>query len=1159
MSGLHVYRSNRTEALVAVLAERLRGAIDDPFRPIEVVVGSRGMERHLRHALAEKLHICANMEFPFPAAAIDDLLPGLDEVLDPWSTNAMTWALLEVLPACAAAPGAEPLRRYLGVPNPRGTIDARTWGLARRIADLFDSYITYRPGLITNWAQGSNEGTSATIRWQPLLWRALSTHIGPTPHRAERFAGLDTADLGEVERPLYVFGLSTMAKTWLDALSVVARRRPVDLFLLCPSNQYWGDVSRRASILPGLATTPPDEVAARLRGDHHDGLFGDAGHPLLASWGRLGRDMQIMLESLPDGFDDGTTDLFPDPRNGVQSGSALSVLQSDIISAGHPTHQPDHPARILDPNDRSIQIHCCHGPTRQVEVLRTVLLELLDDNPDLQPRDIVVMTPDIDAYAPLIGAVFESGQPYPGRRGWDESGSPKLPWALTDLAVRRLNPVADALLRVLAMVDGRVTATEVIELLTLEPVSERFKISPDDLSVLRGWVHDVGIRWGVDEAHREEHNQPADIQNTWRFGLDRLLMGVVMPDDGRHPAGVRPFESVEGGGTRLIGRFTAFCAALFDHIDRLKSPRTLLEWARDLTVATDSLTATSGTATWLTHRVRAELTTLKEEAEAAKSVRMVSLDALRASLTQRFEVASTARHGRGGAITFSGMQPERAVPFRVVCLLGMDEGTFPRNGDRPAFDIMRQSPRVGDRNVRDEDRYLLLEAVLSARTHLMVFYTGRDVRTNEVLPPAVPVSELQDALDATWPSMPAQEPKAPRPSALLTRVHALQAFDARDFDADSPFSYDVRLLQGVRQSVGPRTGVEAFLSMDVAASSAGAAVQEIRLRDLVGFWRHPIRAFLQRALRIRLTSHDAVEVADREPIELGWLDNNRLLEALVAPSGNGQPLGELRDTLRGAGELPLGGSGDVLFESMSGLAATMHAKAAEICGWRADALHDVDIDLTLPSGRLGGRIADCSDGPLVLFRHGEERGVDLLDAWLRLLTWRALDASAPRRALVVFGRLDTAGREQVAPIGLEVHNDDGLLDWLFEKRNAGLRCPLPFFPKSGLKLIKALLHKKSGLPDEWRDADRLETDPIDDEAASAISIGLDAAMKEWLGGFGRGEGAERYNVHAFGDTAPFWDATGEVDRAFLALSFRVWEPIVTARRTPAKMRGWGEP
>jgi exodeoxyribonuclease V gamma subunit len=1107
MAGLHLHRSNRIEILVEILAAQLRtAAVGDPFAPVEIIVGSRGMERWLRQALAERIGICANVAFPFPAVALEKARTGSGPTLDPWTPAVLTWGLLDTLPDAARGPGCEALQAYLEG-GAAGGVDGFAWGFARRLAELFDRYVTWRPELAIAWSEAD------AIGWQPTVWSAVQRAIG-APHRALR---LRDAPAPEPGPPLRIFALSTLAPAWLDGLAHIAAARDVEFYLLCPA----------------------------------DGHFADdrGGHPLLASWGRVARDLQTLIGALPEGVVQSGTDLFLDATiapDGAPRRTALRTLQEDIRRATRPGDRDDFATRVFDPSDTTIQLHDCHAAVRQVEVLRDALLALLDADPTLAPRDIVVMTPDLDTFAPRFAAAFDVGEAAPGGSGeWPGAGAPRLPYEIADRTVRRLNPVADALLRVLALVDGRATASEVLDLLAIAPVAARFDILPDDLPRIRTWATEAGICWGADAGHRARLDQPEEGQNTWRFGLDRLLLGIVCRDDGRAPAGIRPREAAEGADTRLVGGLCEFASSVFAAIEALRAPRSPAAWAVDLAAAVEALTRTEGQAAWLSRLVREELRALAAEAAAAGSRATVAIGGIRAALAGRFEVAGAA-HGAGGAITLCGMLPERAVPYRVVCLLGMDDGAFPRSGTHLAFDLIAARPRIGDRNPRDEDRYVLLEAILSARDHLIVCFSGRDARTNAKRPPAVPVSELCDALDATWP----REPGAAPPSSLLAKQHTLQAFDPRNFGLEgAPRTFDRRLLGGARAAGGARDPAPPCLAPGLAVPAVDPDPEVMELDDLCRFWTHPLRVFAQRRLGLWLPWDDAGAAVDREPIELGWIDHARMLREIQVRRAAGVDLALARAALRAAGQLPLGAAGDVAFDTVVGLVDALEADA-ERAGWRRGA-PAVEIGTWLPEGRLVGSVEGATPGGLVHFAYGAERPVELLHTWLRLLAWRATEPRAVPRARIFFGKVKTNGDIERKVIGLDGASAGEALPLLARLRREGHHRALPYLPKSSLAVAKCAWDE-SALAGAARDPDRIAAGDWDGATAAILAQARDKALTAWRDE----ESGDAYYRHLFGLRPPFLGPEGQLDPAFAALAGRVWAPLLAARRTGTAVAAW---
>lgn len=1219
MPGFRVYRSNRIEALAEVLAEELRLLpLADPFAALQIVVGSRGMERWLRHRLALRLGVCAGVEFPFPEAMLDSILDGIlgepggggpgkeppedgeAGMPDPWSPAVLTWAILGALPGLLGRPGFEMLRAYLavedgGAPAPAGgtglpVIPAREHALAVQLGDLFDRYVTYRPQMAIDWSIGIPSGVSgqdAAFAWQPVLWDELRRRLLDAPHRASKIArAKELLDQGRAARlpvdPVRIFGVSALPPVWLDLLAGLGRVADVELYLLCPSGEYWADLGSRVRGRAEYRSLDRDRLAEVLLLPLPDDGKTEDGHPLLASLGRVARDFQVILETGAGGYRDERTDLFLLPENdvaGLRPGgapSALSRLQQDILYDRAPLAQADPAARLLLPEDDSIAIHACHGPTRQVEVLREALLGLLDDHPEIEPRDIVVMTPDIAAFAPLVSAVFGPGSRKgmdgdAGKGRWGAAGAPDLPFEIADLSVRRLNPVADVLLRVLRMATGRVEASALVDLLQIEPLRLRFGLEASDLPILEGWIRDSGIRWGLDAGHRESCALPGDPQNTWRFGLERLLLGVVAADEGDlYWGGVRPFDAMEGDGTRLLGRFVDLVAQLFSELADLSLPRPVQAWAPRLRVCADRLCATTPEAKWLSQRVREELEALGREATRAGCTRPVGQAAILSALEGRFEVASASSRQQSGAITFCAMVPMRSVPYDVVCLLGMDEGAFPRKGGSLAFDLCARSPRAGDREPRDEDRHLLLEALLSARRHLLVLYTGRDDRTNEERAPAVPVAELFDSIDGRFDVAGAVPGgRAPRASKWLRTEHALQGFSFRNFlpdrrnprdpEAPRPWSFDRRLLDGALALAARTQDVPPFFDPERAVQAVEPSV-DLSIGDLVGFLRRPIRTLLQRRLKVNLYDGGAA-TSDREPVALdelaGWQIKDEILGARLA----GRSAAQAERELRAAGLLPLGYAGKAAAQMPAAIVEAMLGGLGLLAGDGQIRPTDapVPVDLDLGKARLHGTVDGIFDGFAVELAFGNLAVRKLLGAWVRLLAWEAM-RPASHLAIVALGQV-AGGKPKVDMRGLAAPEDPvRVLRALADLHLLGSRQPIPLLGEASWVFVTGLAELIRG--EDATDpglGERLLADP---DAAEATGKALDRAIAAWEGGIGHpGESAEPHAARVFEGRVPMIAGdprAPSVDPDFARCSLLAFGPLQQALLPKKTVESWLE-
>ena len=471
---------------------------------------------------------------------------------------------------------------------------------------------------------------------------------------------------------------------------------------------------------------------------------------LLASWGQDVRELQLVAGPPADAdHHHGTT---------AATGTLLARIQADV-RADRPSPGPPLPGqadeRLELGGDRSIQVHACHGRARQVEVLRDAILHELAEDPALEPRDVIVMCPDIETFAPLIGATFGAGEISPEDDELEdlpeELRPPDLRVRLADRSLRQTNAVLGFVSRLLELADQRLTASQVLDLADREPVRRRFGLDDDDVARVEEWVAQSGIRWGLDAAHRAPFKLDKLPAGTWRSGLDRVLLGVAMTDEEQRLfGGVLPLDDVESGAIDLAGRLAELIDRLQAALDRMRKPMTVGGWTAAIAAAADAMTATAGRDAWQ----RAELQRLlddveREAAVAGAEATTLALAEVRALLAARLEGRPTRTNFRTGHLTICTLVPMRSVPHRVVCLLGLDDGEFPRKSVRDGDDLVLRDPHVGDRDSRTEDRQMLLDALMAATDRLIVTYTGKDERTNTPRPPAVPVGELLDVVDAT--------------------------------------------------------------------------------------------------------------------------------------------------------------------------------------------------------------------------------------------------------------------------------------------------------------------------------------------------------------------------------------------------------------------------
>ena len=1056
---LHVHRAERADGLVAALRAIMADRLGDPLTPEVLSVPTRGVERWLAQRLSASLGtsagradgICANVEFPPPHRLVMDSVAaasGIDPDSDRWRPARAAWPLLDVVDECLAEPWLHRLSVHLGSLGdaPDETRRARRFSSVRHLAELFDRYALYRPEMLLAWAAGEDTdgadlGLPDGAAWQAELWRRLRERIAEASP-AERLEDACTrlrSDPALVGLPprISLFGLTRLPSAHLRLLRALASHRDVHLLLLHPSPALWRRIAATEAHRPTTRRRRADVTAVLAR------------NRLLASWGQDAREMQLVIA------DDGEQQILDHHEPVEQHASTLLArIQDDVRADRLPpgaalAGQIDERHR-LDPGDRSIQIHSCHGRARQVEVLRDVILHLLADDPTLQPRDIIVMCPDIEAFAPLIQATFGAAETtgIPQDQPPPEIGPADLRVRLADRSLRQTNPVLAVVAQLIDLVEQRMTASQVLDFADREPVRRRFRLDDDDLARMQDWVAQSGIRWGLDAGHRAPLKLDSLAAGTWRAGLDRLLVGVAMTEDEQRLfGGVLPLDDVDSGAIDLAGRFAELVDRLHAAIDALSVAQTIDAWATAIAAAADALAATSARDAWQ----RAELQHVLDDIVAEAAVTSgagrtpIAPPELRALLADRLRGRPTRANFRTGHLTICTLVPMRSVPHRIVCLLGLDDGAFPRKASRDGDDLMLDDPHVGDPNPRSQDRQMLLDALLAATDRLIVTYSGNDERTNTRLPPAVPLGELLDVVDET-----ARTEVGAARSRIVVR-HPLQPFDPRNFVfgglvAGSSWSFDTVTLEGARASMSPRDEQRPFLAGALAPLDAPF----VEIDDVVRFVQHPVRAFLRRRLGISLRDFTE-EVQDGLRIELDglrrWSVGQRMLEARLA--GVARRTAVLAEIARGA--LPPGVLGQPVIDEVFPIVDAIVDEVA----FATDATtpsDSIDVRFALPDGRvLSGTIPGVSGDLLLTVTYSRVAAKHRIAAWLRLL---ALTAGHPDRpfSAVTIGR--SGGGAGVAVARIAPLADDagerrsaalGHLAALLDLYDRGMREPLPLY------------------------------------------------------------------------------------------------------------------
>lgn len=995
--GLIVHRGSRTERLAEVLADQLEAQRPaNPLATQTVVVAHPGLQRWLLGCLAQRHGphgehgIAANIEMILPWQWYERTARRVlgDEALigGAYRHELLRWRLLTTLPTL----DAPEVTAYLAGDD----LARRSFQLAEHLAGVYTQYLIYRPDWILQWEQSSRPDQD----WQASLWQQLRTGI-QRPHRAQRGTALLEAlqaGAASASAPLHVFGVSHLPPDVLQALQATSRHTPVHLYFPDPCREYWSDLrSRRFQLAQ--------------QGDP-EALYYEIGHPLLVALGRVPQDFCISLDEC-DAIEERDPLDEAEPLDEARSllarlQSSIRCLQPDLVGADFRTKLSAGSRKddLLSGmrNDPSLRAHACHTRLRELEVLKDSLLRCLADNPDLQHRDIVVMAPDISAYAPYLAAVF--GEPAQYR-----NDPLHIPWHLADVGLARAHPLMSAFTQVLELAESRFTVSEVMDFLDVPAVARRFAVDSSGRDALERWLRRAHVAWGLDAAMKAEVGAAATDSNSWQFGLDRLYAGLLVGQDkgsGRRDEplldGVLPLDGVWGNAVEALGQFDRLLGELRRARNEFGATRPLAEWSQWLLELIDALFLADMRDEAENHALdtlRKLAASLASQAMEAGMHAPLPWSVVREALRGALDAVPERQPFLLGGVTFCGLVPQRSIPFRVVCLLGMNEGEFPRPGNDAGLNKILAHPRHGDRDTRNEDRYLFLEALMSARDILHISHVGESVRDGKPRNPAAPLAELLQFLDEQHDL--ANEEKADRPWRIR---HPLQPFDARYYERDADgrprhdarlFSYNRAFLTAPAADVGQR-----FLDAAPLTRPNSPIPGEITLGALKRYWRDPTRDTLLRGQGISLQALDSAEWPDREPLETG-LDRierveHRLLSEALADGRHALPDAPPA-WLACSGMLADGAIGErtwvQLRDAINPLLTTAIALFADGRAQAATQAIDLDLGDGLHLAGVVERVFHDANGGLLLFDVQPTRVAGLRDMLGYYIDWAALRLS----------------------------------------------------------------------------------------------------------------------------------------------------------------------
>ncbi|AJC48702.1 exodeoxyribonuclease V subunit gamma [Allofrancisella guangzhouensis] len=906
--ALYTYPSNKLEYLVKIFSRLLKFNKKEVFDPIYILVGSRGMQHWLSMELAKQNSICMNTKFDMINSFIVNTcyeITNDQSHKKAYSKEVLSWRIFKLLDNI----GADKLKNYYKDSS------QRKYQLSSQIANVFSKYMKYRPAWLEKWQnlQFISNSPSDDEIWQAKLWQLLTNENSKTPTQIQKQA-LKKLNSEALPKNIYIFGVSTISPNNLEFLLEIAKHTRVHLLYLNPCSEYWYDL-KKAKIASWLNIEEDFTI-----------------QPLLASFGQQGKDFfsQLLEQDQQEftSFENFCEDVKITPS---KNNSLLTSIQRNILEL----NTEKYTINI----DKSIIINSCHSPLREVQVLHDNLLELFEQDSAIQPQDILVMCPNIEDYAPYIESVFTKTS---------SDSVNRLPCSIADRTIIDSESLAASFIEILKLPDSNFEITKIIDYLSVPALQRKFDITFDQLETIKYWLTEACI-------HRGLNNQTF----SWNWGLKRLLLGFCLDDE---PMIIEDsfltLPNIQTNEIQELGKLYELIELLQLFSEELKQKRTACDWQDFLLKVLDTLFNIDDSDEYITNIIKQNIAKIVQQTNQADFTELIELAVIRSILTTALSEPIVNNHFLRGKVTFCSMTPMRSIPFKVVAMLGLNSTTYPRKDTKISFDLTNYFPtQKGDRTKRDDDKYLFLETIISARSVLYLSFQGNSYKNNSEQEPSLIIKEFLNYLESyySWNNL-KKYPLHPFSPKCYTRGY--QSYDDKWLS----------LIKAEKKSFNSQKNANIELP------------SKFSIQEIINIFDDPFKSYSQYTLGLTLEENEP-GLSDTEPFEIDGLQIYRIKESLLCCYENCKDIDLTIKHLTLCGKLPQSPLTNELLHQNLNLVKNFYDKINCLN------LQDLTLETNIQNIKIYSSIKLSSDNTLVLYKISNLKPKDKLQLYLECILY----------------------------------------------------------------------------------------------------------------------------------------------------------------------------
>jgi len=944
-----VYKSNSLNTLLLEAYKIIQEKpLNNIFEKEIFVYDSKILFQYLNIFIAEKIGISANIKLYHP----NDFIWKLFEIISPkkklkntFTHSMMIWKIMKII---------DDKKIFENYNKKEAKLQKFKFSFL--MANIFEQYIFYRPNWINEWETEKNTSIiDQNDIWQIKLWIEIIKNSKKTHQYSYHFANLfynfqklfEEKKIQKKHLPSRCFIISSFAlnpsyirifqniSTYINIYFLYVTPFKKNIFNFIQDNNIFLNQKKNKK--------PCDNSLIKLWGQYEK---------IYALYIIRSKEMKII-------------NCFKENNNR----NLLNSIKNDLLKKNI-----NKKKRFLISTDNSISINICFNKKNEIEILHKKLLIFFNKNSSIKPKDVVVTSFSIENYISSINSVFAS-----------ENNKKQIPFFIANKFSKKTNIIISSFKKILNLANSRFHNEEILEFLDIPEIAKKFNLSEEEIKILYYWIEEANIRWAIDCKHKDYLSFPKNKQNTWLYGIEKLLLSYAMNDTEKVWNNILSCSSINGSRTEIIEKLIIFIKTLKKWQKKLSRSQYLIHWhslSKDLI---NDFFFCSQKIEKSIKMIQKNWTEMINNNLSSGYLKKVSINILIKNFFYKYYFNNHQKF-LPDVVNFCHPNAVCYIPFKIICIIGADHLSVPKINHLDKFNLLKKYPLIEDINIYQKYCYLFAQSISCAEQYFYISYVGYSIKDESKIYPSILIDQLLHYISSNFCfsgdcNLSLQD-NSKKIIKHLCKKYKIQYFYKKKYANPST----TENLQDVFKYTNRNINNKNILKRN--------SCTKINLKDLITFWKNPICYFFNVNLQIKVDIKKHA-INTTEPFSVNQEDSFKIKNILLNKIINNQDTMELFKKYMLSGKLPYDFFGKI-FWNQKLKEMTMIAK--EVMKYRISK-EEKKINLKIEKYQIDGILSEIQTTGLLRWKPNTINFSDRITLWLEHLIYSLLGGCGESRII----------------------------------------------------------------------------------------------------------------------------------------------------------------